>query len=51
MSMYVCIKFPKGEFYYVIKNEYTYVIKNEYMKVIGCSSLRGGGGELGTLKT
>ena len=30
MSMYVCIKFPKGEFYYVIKNEYTYVIKNEY---------------------
>ena len=30
MSMYVCIKFPKVEFYYVIKNEYTYVIKNEY---------------------
>ena len=27
---YVCIKFPKVEFYYVIKNEYTYVIKNEY---------------------
>ena len=34
MSMYVCIKFPKGEFYYVIKNEYTYANMMEYVCII-----------------
>ena len=38
MSMYVCIKFPKGEFYYVIKNEYTYANMMEYVCIIYIST-------------
>ena len=36
--MYVCIKFPKGEFYYVIKNEYTYANMMEYVCIIYIST-------------
>ena len=35
MSMYVCIKFPKGELYYVIKNEYNYVTIYIYVYISG----------------
>ena len=38
MSMYVCIKFPKGEYTYVIKNEYTYANMMEYVCIIYIST-------------